>query len=94
MVLHDPLRIVPKLPTDQSRMPPPSSSLRPKIHLGRLQPFIKCWKVPLLLSSVGHRKYSNNMAWNDLPIDLLRCISSQLSIVDLARLSVVCTRGI
>ncbi|XP_020688749.1 putative F-box protein At4g22660 [Dendrobium catenatum] len=31
------------------------------------------------------------MAWNDLPMDLLRCISSQLSIVDLARLSIVCT---
>ncbi|KAI0518969.1 hypothetical protein KFK09_006408 [Dendrobium nobile] len=31
------------------------------------------------------------MAWSDLPIDILRCISSHLSIVDLVRLSVVCT---
>ncbi|KAH0466252.1 hypothetical protein IEQ34_006355 [Dendrobium chrysotoxum] len=31
------------------------------------------------------------MAWSDLPIDLLRRISSHLSIVDLVRLSVVCT---
>ncbi|PKU69967.1 probable F-box protein At4g22060 [Dendrobium catenatum] len=31
------------------------------------------------------------MAWSDLPIDLLRCISSHLSILDLVRLSVVCT---
>ncbi|KAI0518975.1 hypothetical protein KFK09_006414 [Dendrobium nobile] len=31
------------------------------------------------------------MAWSDLPIDLLCCISSHLSIVDLVRLSVVCT---
>ncbi|XP_020673885.1 putative F-box protein At4g22660 [Dendrobium catenatum] len=31
------------------------------------------------------------MAWSDLPIDILRCISSYLSIVDLVRLSVVCT---
>ncbi|KAI0492048.1 hypothetical protein KFK09_026313 [Dendrobium nobile] len=31
------------------------------------------------------------MAWCDLPIDLLRCISSHLSIVDLVRLSIVCT---
>ncbi|PKU75208.1 F-box protein SKIP23 [Dendrobium catenatum] len=31
------------------------------------------------------------MAWSDLPIDILRYISSNLSIVDLVRLSVVCT---
>ncbi|KAI0518980.1 hypothetical protein KFK09_006419 [Dendrobium nobile] len=31
------------------------------------------------------------MAWSDLPIDLLCCISSHLSIVDLVKLSVVCT---
>ncbi|XP_020676735.2 probable F-box protein At4g22060 [Dendrobium catenatum] len=31
------------------------------------------------------------MAWSNLPIDLLCCISSHLSIVDLVRLSVVCT---
>ncbi|XP_020674423.1 uncharacterized protein LOC110093779 [Dendrobium catenatum] len=31
------------------------------------------------------------MAWSDLPIELLCCISSHLSIVDLVRLSVVCT---
>ncbi|XP_020676853.1 F-box/kelch-repeat protein At1g57790-like [Dendrobium catenatum] len=31
------------------------------------------------------------MDWSNLPIDLLRCISSHLSIVDLVRLSVVCT---
>ncbi|PKU61877.1 F-box/kelch-repeat protein [Dendrobium catenatum] len=31
------------------------------------------------------------MAWCDLTIDLLCCISSHLSIVDLVRLSVVCT---
>ncbi|XP_020676803.1 uncharacterized protein LOC110095548 [Dendrobium catenatum] len=31
------------------------------------------------------------MAWSDLPIDLLCCISSHLSIVDLVRLSIVCT---
>ncbi|KAI0518981.1 hypothetical protein KFK09_006420 [Dendrobium nobile] len=31
------------------------------------------------------------MAWHDLPIDLLSCVSSHLSIVDLVRLSVVCT---
>ncbi|XP_020676825.1 putative F-box protein At4g17565 [Dendrobium catenatum] len=31
------------------------------------------------------------MAWSDLPIDLLRRISSQLSIVELVRLSLVCT---
>ncbi|XP_020676781.2 putative F-box protein At4g22180 [Dendrobium catenatum] len=30
------------------------------------------------------------MAWSDLPIELLCCISSHLSIVDLVRLSVVC----
>ncbi|XP_028554939.1 uncharacterized protein LOC114580704 [Dendrobium catenatum] len=31
------------------------------------------------------------MAWSDLPIDILCCISSHLCIVDLVRLSVVCT---
>ncbi|KAI0518971.1 hypothetical protein KFK09_006410 [Dendrobium nobile] len=31
------------------------------------------------------------MAWSNLPIDILCCISSHLSIVDLVRLSVVCT---
>ncbi|KAI0522429.1 hypothetical protein KFK09_004808 [Dendrobium nobile] len=31
------------------------------------------------------------MAWSDLPVDLLCCISSHLSIVDLVRLSIICT---
>ncbi|KAI0518951.1 hypothetical protein KFK09_006389 [Dendrobium nobile] len=39
----------------------------------------------------SHRIKYNIMAWSDLPIDLLYCISSHLLVVDFLRFSAVCT---